>query len=272
MALILILAALLLGLPRNAPADAVARQEATLVRDYHGAYEPQFNAQFDRVRLLVRQAQLEVSSRLGLIQYTNGFQYPMTIHFEDSVPAGLESALAYVRLMRSNQGAFQQELVVNMAEMNSNPMDFDTVFYHEMTHAVMNDATGGEASAKIPHWVQEGLAVYVSGEGEARVKRSAQNLHKSQTASLVFPLGGLVYGAAYAQYYLAIRYLVDKHSVNAVQGLVRDLIAGKSVEESILDCTGLSWADYQRNVRDFSAAIFRDLAIPDNVISFGSKS
>ena len=36
-------------------------------------------------------------------------------------------------------------------------MDFDMVFYHEMTHVVMNDAVGGEASVKIPHWAQEGL-------------------------------------------------------------------------------------------------------------------
>jgi hypothetical protein len=263
MVVLLLLVSLLTFVTEPAHTDpATARIAATLTQEYHGAHQSEFTSQFDRVRLLVRQAQLEVSSRLGLIQYQEGFQYPMTIRFDDGAPEGVESALAYVQLQQSDKD-FQQQLVINLDALTAHPMDFDTVFYHEMTHAVMNDAVGGEAAIKIPHWVQEGLAVYVSGEGDQRVKFLASHVHKSQASALLYPLGGPVYANAYPQYYLAIKYLLDTYSVNAVQGLVRDLIAGKSITDSIYDCTGLSWDAYQKNVHDYSLQKFKESAVPD---------
>ena len=254
-------ASLLIALP--VLLAAASRHEAVLSPIYRGAHLDLFNGQFDRVRLLVHQAQLEVSSRLGLIQYQQGFTNPIMIDFEDGAPAGLENALAYVRYGGTADGGFQQQMVVNVELLATNPMDFDTVFYHEMTHAVLNDAVGGEATLKIPHWVQEGLAQYVSGEGEERVRKAAQQLRKSQAPTLIFPLEGPAFGNGYPQYYLAIKYLLDKYSVNVVQALVRDLVAGKTPAESIEANTGLHWVEYQENVRAYSLKIFQDLAIPD---------
>ena len=234
------------------------------MREYAGPYQTEFAAQFDRVRLLVRQAQLEVSSRLGLLQYQEGFRYPLTIRFDDGAPAGLENALAYVRFGRRGQG-FEQELVVNLDELAARPSDFDSVFYHEMTHAVMNDAVGEEASYRIPRWLQEGLAVFVSGDGDLRVQMAGDRLPKSLARTLVFKLDGPVYGNAYPQYYLAVKYLLDKHSINAVQGVVRELIEGKPLTEAIQNATGLSWEQYKQNVSAYSLRIFQDLARPDHV-------
>src|SRR5438105_4706335 len=88
--------------PAPVAADALvpqppSRQAATLVRDYHGAHEANFASDFDRLRLLTQQAQLEVSSPLGLINYRGGFQYPLNIRCADGAPSGLENALAYVQ-------------------------------------------------------------------------------------------------------------------------------------------------------------------------------
>src|SRR4029077_18607640 len=164
MAFLLLMGWILMFATGSAHTDqAPVRVAATLAQENHGPHQTEFTSQYDRVRLLVRQAQLEVSSQLGLIQYREGFQYPMTIHFDDGAPAGVEYALAYVQLQQSEKG-FRQQLVINLEQLTAHPMDFDTVFYHEMTHAVMNDAVGGEAALRIPHWVQEGLAVYISGE------------------------------------------------------------------------------------------------------------
>jgi hypothetical protein len=239
-----------------------ARYEATLVKEYTGPHQDAFITQFDRVRLLVRQAQVEDSALLGLFQYREGFQYPLFIHFEDGAPAGAENALAYVRLGQTSQG-FAQELVVNLAADAGAGMDFDRIFYHEMTHAVMNDAVGSEASLKIPHWVQEGLAQYVSGEGKNRVTQAAGQFKKSQVKALLYNLEGPYTGAAYPQYYLAIECLYEKHSVNAVQALVRDLIQGKSTTDSIEDVTGLSWDKFQEEVRDYSLKSLQDKARSD---------
>jgi hypothetical protein len=241
---------------------AWARYEAALVKDYTGRHQEEFVTQYDRVRLLARQAQVEASARLGLVQYHEGFTYPLLVRFEDGAPAGIENSLAYVRLLESPQG-FAQELVVNLDATSVTREDFDRIFYHEMTHAVMNDAVGGEASSKIPHWVQEGLAMYVSEEGKDRVAQAAQLFKKSQVRALLYDLDGPYMGNAYPQYYLAIETLYEKHSVNAVQALVRDLILGKSITDSVEDVTGLPYAKFQDEVREYSLKVLEEKARPD---------
>jgi hypothetical protein len=245
------------------PASA-ERKDAVLLQDYKGSYKNEFLANFDRVRLLVKQAQIEVSSRLGLIQYREGYRYPMTVRFDDGAPAGLEHSLAYVRYAQRGE-AFEQEMVVCLDELSRHPTDFDTVFYHEMTHAVLNDAVGGEATFRVPRWLQEGLALYVSDDGDKRVRSATERLRKSLAHTLVFDLNGPVYGNAYPQYYLAIKYLLDKHSINAVQGLVRELIAGKTMEAALESSSGLSWSQFEKNVKAYSLKTFQDLAVPDHV-------
>jgi hypothetical protein len=253
--------------------QAWARYQAALVKDYTGRHQEEYVTQFDRVRLLVRQAQVEVSARLGLIQYREGFQYPLLIRFDDGAPPGVESALAYVQLMEaprqtpggpaSSVAGFAQQLVVNLDATATSPMDFDKIFYHEMTHAVLNDAVGGEATVKIPHWVQEGLAQYISEEGKGRVIEEAQTVKKSQAHYLLADLDGPYTARAYPQYYLAIEYLYEKHTVNAVQALVRNLILGKSTIDAVEDSTGLPWVKFQDEVRDYSLKVFQDKAQPD---------
>jgi len=242
---------------------AWARYQAELVSEYDGNHKDDFTAYFDRVRLLVNQAQLEDSVRLGLLQYHEGFEYPLVIHFQDGSPAGAEYALAYVQLLQTPYG-FAQELVVNLDAISAGPkQDFDKIFYHEMTHAVLNDVVGGEASTKIPHWLQEGLAQYVSGEGDDRVTQAAQQYKKSQVQALLCDLNGAYTGNAYPQYYLAIKSLEDKHSVNAVQALVRELIEGKSVTDAVEDSTGMTWEKFQEEVREYSLNVLKDKAKPD---------
>jgi hypothetical protein len=237
------------------------RVPATLDRNYQGAYPNEFTVQYDRVRLLVRQAQLEVSSQLGLLQYREGLNYPLTVRFEDQAPQGLEHALAYVRLRGDPQG-FAQDLVINLSEAKNNPFDFDQIFYHEMTHAVMNDAVGGNAAIKIPHWVQEGLAQFISGEGPSRVEKLGGQVQRSQAFRIVADLDGPYTGLAYPSYYLAIRYLKDKHSINAVQTLVRNLIVGQSIMAALEDASGLTWERFRTNVRAYSTEKFEDFALP----------
>jgi hypothetical protein len=238
------------------------RHNVEIDRNYDGKYQSAFTYQSERVRLLTRQAQLETSARLGLYQYREGFQYPIKIRFVDSVPSGLESSLAFVRYGR-NESGFLQELVVNMSMITQQGLEFDQIFRHEMTHAVLNDAVGGEATYKIPHWLQEGLAQYVSEEGDARVREAGQHVRRSQAERLLCDLDGPYLGQCYPQYYLAIRYLYEKYSSNAVQGLVRSLIAGKSLEDALRDTINRSQAQFEQEVRSYSLGVFQDKALPD---------
>jgi hypothetical protein len=243
-------------------APAHARYEAILLKEYAGAHPDAYIAKLDRVRLLTRQAQVEVSARLGLIQYREGFQWPLLVRFDDSAPPGIENALAYVRLSQSAKG-FVQELVVNLSAAEKYPGDFDKIFYHEMTHAVLNDALGGQAATLLPHWVQEGLAQFVSEEGKERLSSAAARYKRSQVGALLHPLNGVYAAHAYPQYYLAIEYLYEKHSVNSVQALVRNLIQGKSVVDAIAESTGLTWDKFHEEVQIYSLKVLQDKALPD---------
>src|SRR5712692_8246287 len=96
--------ALILWFAPGAHADPADRIPATLDHDYAGTHPDLFAQEYDRVRILVHLAQLEVSSRLGLMQYREGFQYPLTVRFQDGAPEGLESTLAFVHLKGSEKG------------------------------------------------------------------------------------------------------------------------------------------------------------------------
>jgi hypothetical protein len=263
MAFILISLILALGAASPGVSESI-RHAPVLLTEYEGRYKPQYTEHLERVRLLTHQAQLEVSARLGLMNYRDGFLYPLVIRFEDDAPLGIENSLAYVRF-GNDKGHFGQELVINLQELNAHPMNFDTVFTHEMTHAVMNDAVGGEAGTRLPRWLQEGLAEYVSGEGPGRVQDTASKVHKSAVPQLLFNLDGPVYGNGYPYYYLAIKFLEDKFSINSVQAIVRQLIQGKSLSYALEDATALTWTQYQSQVRDYAFKTFKDLAIPDGV-------
>jgi hypothetical protein len=241
-------------------ADSTPRYAAVIQDGYGGTHPDLYAEQQDRVRLLVHQAQLEISSQLGLFQYQEGFRWPIKIRFDDTPVTGVEHALAYVQLYNSGP-KFAQELVINLDVMATRHEDFDKIFYHEMTHAVLNDAVISESRQPLPSWVQEGLAVYISGDGESRVKAQAQRVRKSQAKALVHNVEEPVLD--YAADYLAFKFINDKHSINSLQAFVRDLTDGKSPHDAIESSTGLSWDAFCRDLADYSAEMYRRQARPD---------
>ena len=245
------------GLKAEIPPERYAAEFQT---HYTGSHPDLFAQQQDRVRLLIRQAQLEVSSQLGLFQYREGFRCPLRVRFDDTPEPGVEHALAYVRMGQTDQG-FVQELVVNLDVMATSGRDFDIIFFHEMTHAVLNDAVVSVSHQMLPSWVQEGLAVYISGDGNARVRTAAQRYKKSQVKVLVKDLEEPILD--YPRNYLAFKYMLDKQSINTLQAFVRNLTQGKTPVEAIEDSTGLTWDDYRKQVQTYSLAVYQDQARPD---------
>jgi len=239
-----------------------ARFSASFQTGYQGHYQNLYVQQVERVRLLLQQAQVEISSRLGLLQYREGFRLPLTVRFADETAPGAEHALAFVHFVNSSSG-LRQEMVVNLGVCAQNPSDFDMIFYHEMTHAVMLDAVGPQQGLQIPRWVHEGLAVYVSGEGPERVRFIAQHYRKSTVARAVHDIDQPPGIVDYAHAYLAIKYLEDTYSVNAVQGFVRDLIQGKTTMDSLEDMTGVSYDKFKSGLRAYTLAAYQAQARPD---------
>ena len=61
---------------------------------------------------------------------------------------------------------------------------------------------------------------------------------------------------AYPQYYLDMKFFLDRRSVNALQGFVRELIDGKSAQEAIQDTLGMDLSILsEKNVRQYTDAI-----------------
>jgi hypothetical protein len=247
------------GFPVRAE-DPAPRFSAALQTSYSGSHPDLYAQEQDQVRLLINQAQLEISSQLGLLLYREGFRCPLTVRFDDTPVQGVEHALAYVRIIPTVHG-FGQEMVVNLDVMARAGNDFDMIFYHEMTHAVLNDAVVSAYSRPLPSWVQEGLAVYISGEGMDRVRALARHYRKSQVKAAVRDLNEPVLD--YARDYLAFKYMLDKQSINTLQAFVRDLTEGKRPEEAVEDSTGQTWDVFRQNVKDYTLDIYRDQALPD---------
>jgi hypothetical protein len=245
-------------------APLVAKEElrhpAVFQTSYQGTHPDLYTQQQDRVRILLRQAQLEISSQLGLLSYREGFRCPLLVRFDDTPAPRVEHALAYVQ-MGTIDNEPVQELVVNLDVMAKGAPDFDLIFYHEMTHAVLNDAVVSRTQQMLPSWVQEGLAVYISGDGDARVKALAQTTRKSQAKNLVRDIELPVLD--YARNYLAFKYLHDQHTINSLQAFVRDLTQGKTPEEAIEDSTGLRWDVFREKLKEYSLKIYEDQARPD---------
>ena len=250
----------MVALTLGVQADEMPRFEASFQTTYTGTHPDLFAQQQDRVRLLLHQAQLEISSQLGLLSYRQGFRCPLTVRFDDTPRPGVENALAYVQMVPTVHGV-GQELVVNLDVMTTSTIDFDKVFYHEMTHAVLNDSVILAYQKPLPSWVQEGLAVYIAGDGDERVKFLAHQVRRSQAHLLVRDLTVPVLD--YPRDYLAFKYMVTKQSINTLQAFVRDLTQGKTPEEAVEDSTGLSWEAYRQALQAFSLAEYEDNARPD---------
>lgn len=228
---------------------------------YTGGHPDQFSVLLDRVRQLAPQSQLDISARLGFVEYRSGFRYPLTVHFTDGGPEGTEHTLAYARFLPNpDKNDFAQELVVNVDRFIEHPSAFDPVFVHEMTHAVLNDAVGGEASQRFPHWVQEGLALHIAGQGDDRVKKAASQYPGFAARELAQDLEGPYQAKAYPQYYLGIQYILEKGGINALQSFVRTLLAGKSTSEAIQESLSTDWTTFQKEVREYSARVFDSAA------------
>jgi len=246
----------------QAVGEEAARMAATFQTHYEGSHPDLYAQQQDRVRLLIRQAQLEISSQLGLFHYQEGFRCPLIVRFDDTPAPGVEHALAYVQSGMTARGDFAQRLVINLDVMQqSGGADFDRIFYHEMTHAVLNDAVVSQSHGALPSWVQEGLAVYISGEGKDRVRGLAQHYRKSQAAAAVRDLEDPILD--YSRDYLAFRYLYDKHSVNSLQAFVRLIASGKAPIAAIEERTGLSWDTFRQQLKEYSTEAYREEARPD---------
>src|SRR4051812_16419081 len=80
---------------------------------YAGGFPDDFPVELQTVQSLLSPIKLDVSSKLGLLQYQETFQHPVSLRFDDGAPAISENPFFYIQPGPADK-PFSQELVVNV--------------------------------------------------------------------------------------------------------------------------------------------------------------
>jgi hypothetical protein len=233
------------------------RTPCQLDDSYDGPHQDAFQKLRFYIPNTINTTQIELASDMGL-DYREGFRYPFTIGFVDEPVSGSEYALAYVQLSQGDLG-FRQRMNINLEAYSQLPFNFDKVFRHEMSHAILSDAVGGDAFGKLPVWLIEGLAVWVAGQGEQLTRAQAHRYPAYAEKALVSGLEGPRRAGLYPQYFLAIEYIAKTKGIGALQNLLHDLVNERPLREALAYNLGEDWETFQNNVRNFSVQYIRNL-------------
>ncbi|MCB4756152.1 MAG: hypothetical protein LHV69_03815 [Elusimicrobia bacterium] len=231
--------------------DVPARVPWNLDESYKGDYPDTAEKLRWEVPILMRQTLIDLSVKLGL-SYEEGWRYPLTVQFVDGAPGGMENALAFVALAKTEKG-IAQSLNINVWAYQKENFDFDKVLAHELVHAMLNDALGAEAALLLPVWLHEGLAVYGAGQGEKMLKNYVYRTSGWSEAKILNGLEGPHGALDYAEDYLAIKYIYEKHGQNSLHNFVRGVVGHRgdippAIESSCFE----TWDDFQKHVRAYS--------------------
>ena len=139
--------------------------------------------------------------------------------------------------------------LITPGEINDNWVN--VVVPHELTHLVFDTATDNPYHDP-PHWLNEGLAVYLS-EGLTSGDRSlVENAAKDGT---IMPLEGLVgafpttrdrFFLAYAESVSAVDDIVADHGRDALIGLIRSYAGGVSDDEAFTAALGVDVPQFEQ--------------------------
>ncbi|MBE9536304.1 MAG: tetratricopeptide repeat protein [Proteobacteria bacterium] len=124
------------------------------------------------------------------------------------------------------------------------------VVYHEYTHALIHQATGGNC----PTWLNEGLAQLEEGADISRAKNFLQRMGGpvplDQLEDSFIRLDRSTALRAYATSLLAVDYIIDEYSLAYIKNILELLGEGKSISEAIRSVLYLSYRDIEKNFRD----------------------
>ena len=126
----------------------------------------------------------------------------------------------------------------------------DVVVPHELVHLVFATATDNPYNAP-PHWLNEGLAVYLS-QGYTREYRN--EVERVVADGTIIPLEGLAgafpttferFQLGYAESTSAVDYIVNTHDRDALIALIRSYATGVSDDEAFEAALGVDMAGFE---------------------------
>jgi hypothetical protein len=236
---------------RLIPTQAAPLHQWTIDEKYRGGHQSTYQKIKWQIPNIMRQTMINNAVKLGM-NFRDGWQYPFEIKFVDDSPFGVENVLAYVQIY-SDGVAIKQDLNINLGAYDREPFNFEKVFAHELTHAMLNDAIGAEATMILPVWLHEGLAVYAADQGETMVKSYAHKFSGFAARQMLNGLEGGHGALDYAEDYLAVKYIYAKHGPNSLHNFVREVIRRKGDVPGAIQYTCFeSWEQFTINARAFA--------------------
>ncbi|MDZ7340807.1 MAG: peptidase MA family metallohydrolase [candidate division KSB1 bacterium] len=116
--------------------------------------------------------------------------------------------------------------------------DHAAIAVHELTHLLLHHAAKGQP---IPRWLNEGLAIYYSGEKEFT---ATTLVSKALATNSLIPLDEIdkvldfhrsKAQLAYQQSHLAVEYLIRNYGHDAVKNIIHKIGAGLDADQAFLD-------------------------------------
>jgi tetratricopeptide (TPR) repeat protein len=127
------------------------------------------------------------------------------------------------------------------------------VLRHEFVHALLHDQLGSAASA-VPTWLNEGLAMELSGDRWADLDQvMKQEFTPIPLPALEGVWGGLSTDAAtvaYLEANSAVHYLIDRFGMHRVQALLTHLKARQALSAAMQSQLSLSYEQFQSRWMD----------------------
>jgi hypothetical protein len=205
------------------------------------------------------QAIREASDLLGVTETDpiDYFVYADTSSFYDMLGPAIRENVGGIALPEI------RTLFANIAPSDVDAAWVGIVVPHELTHLVFGTATKNPYHEP-PHWMNEGLAVYLS-EGYAASARA--NVERTARAGEIMPLRALVgqfpttaqrFGLAYDESVSAIDYLIRTHGQEALVKLIRSYADGVSDDAAFSGALGV-------DVAGFEAGWLGDLGVDERV-------
>lgn len=250
--------AVLVGNVTRATADGGIQ----FVPAYAGANRQAFEDVMAQAKTIVPGALAYITGQWGL---PNTLQAPLIVRIVDQTSnAPGRPVSAYVRSFRTSEG-LRQELVIDLSHHLLYPNEnFENVLYHEMAHAILQDAVTGPASAGIPQWFNEGLAQSVTTEGHDRTAEDFKRYGHTDAHAVICDLNGNVdtfyHGefnfGCYTYFYLTVERLIAKSGKDGLASIISGLHNGDPLPLVIGRTTRMDWDTFQSDAKEYARDVF----------------
>jgi hypothetical protein len=237
-------------------------EDIHFVESYAGTHQAEFHDLLEQAKAIVPAALAYITGQWGL---PNALHNPMIVMVMDSPTSDPSRPVsAYVRAVWRGP-ELRQELVIDLPHHLMYPGEnLENVLYHEMAHAVLQDAAIGPSAAGIPQWFNEGLAQSVTTEGHERTQEDFKRYGHTDARAVVCDLNGNVdaffHGeynfGCYTYFYLAVRRLIARSGPAALPKIIVGLHNGIPLPTVIGQATPMDWAAFQQDAEQYAKDVF----------------